>query len=139
MNYFVEPGTELVILFPFTTGLAPSSTLSKNGAAFVATTNSAVEISNGYYQLTLTSAELAAQGTYLLRVFFAAQPDYSAMIQVTPLTSVIEKSTNSALTKQTSEIAKSTDNSVSILRKGLKQFIATENLTTRAVRNRNAR
>lgn len=41
--------------------------LSKNGGAFAASTNSASEISNGWYVLTLTATETNTAGPLLVR------------------------------------------------------------------------
>jgi hypothetical protein len=44
------------------TGATPTITLSKNGGAFAAATNSAVEISAGFYRLALTATETNTVG-----------------------------------------------------------------------------
>jgi hypothetical protein len=42
------------------TGLTVTATISKDGAAFAAATNSVSEVSAGVYKLTLTAAEMSA-------------------------------------------------------------------------------
>lgn len=42
------------------TGLTPTVQISKDGAAFAASTNTATEIGNGMYQIVLTAAEMNA-------------------------------------------------------------------------------
>ncbi len=44
------------------TGATPTVTLSKNGGAFAAATNPAVEISQGFYKLALTATETNTLG-----------------------------------------------------------------------------
>ena len=49
------------------TGITPTVTLSKNGGAFAAATNAAVEISNGFYYVTLSVTETNAAGPLIVR------------------------------------------------------------------------
>ena len=50
------------------TGLSPLPAvyISKNGGAFTATTNAAVEMSNGFYKVTLTATETNTDGEIML-------------------------------------------------------------------------
>lgn len=48
------------------TGATPTVTLSKNGGAFSAATNSAVEISAGFYKIALTATETNTVGPLAL-------------------------------------------------------------------------
>lgn len=80
--------------FPFTlvqnsdhvtpkTGATPSGFVSKDGAAFAALTNSAVEIANGAYKVTLTAAELNAD-VVILRFTAAGADDRLVIILPKP-------------------------------------------------------
>lgn len=44
------------------TGATPTVSISKNGGAFSAATNSATEISNGFYKIALTATETNTVG-----------------------------------------------------------------------------
>lgn len=48
-------------------GAAPSVTISKDGAAFTAATNTTAEIGNGYYYVDLTSAETTVTNNVIVR------------------------------------------------------------------------
>jgi hypothetical protein len=92
MSHFfgmVEPGLPFVVTFPIgsppVSGLVPGAQVSKNGAAFVATTNNPVEIGGtGYYKLALTAADLDTVGTAVVEVQ-SAQPPETLIIQVRAL------------------------------------------------------
>lgn len=69
--YRIENGSTPVLVFVLVdatddetaeTGLSPTVNISKNGDAFAATTNSASEISNGFYKVTLTATETNTDG-----------------------------------------------------------------------------
>lgn len=49
------------------TGAAPTVTISKDGAAFAAATNTPAEIGNGYYYVNLTSAETTVTNNVIIR------------------------------------------------------------------------
>lgn len=49
------------------TGAAPTVTISKDGAAFAAATNSPSEIGNGYYYVDLTTAETTVTNNVIVR------------------------------------------------------------------------
>ena len=49
------------------TGAAPSVTISKDGAAFTAATNTPAEIGNGYYYVDLTTAETTVTNNVIVR------------------------------------------------------------------------
>ena len=49
------------------TGATPSVTISKDGAAFAAATNSPAEIGNGYYYVDLTTAETTVNNNVIVR------------------------------------------------------------------------
>jgi len=63
------------------TGLTITATISKDGGAFAACTNSASEIGNGVYKITLTSAEMDA-ATVILK-FTATGADQRTITLVT--------------------------------------------------------
>ena len=48
------------------TGAAPTVTLSKNGGAFAAATNSVTEIGSGFYKVTLTATETNTLGALVI-------------------------------------------------------------------------
>ncbi len=65
----IKKGVERTLLFKMVdetdfatpeTGLTVTATISKDGGAFTSTTNSASEIGNGWYKVTLTSTEMTA-------------------------------------------------------------------------------
>ena len=49
------------------TGASPTVTISKDGAAFTAATNTPAEIGNGYYYVDLTSAETTVTNNVIIR------------------------------------------------------------------------
>ncbi len=49
------------------TGLSPAVEISKNGGSFATTTNSAVEIGNGWYYVDLTATETDTDGALIVR------------------------------------------------------------------------
>ena len=49
------------------TGAAPTVTISKDGAAFTAATNTPAEIGNGYYYVDLTTAETTVTNNVIIR------------------------------------------------------------------------
>ena len=48
------------------TGLTPSVTISKNGAAFAAPAGAVAAIGNGWYKLTPTAVDTGTAGSFLL-------------------------------------------------------------------------
>ena len=57
------------------TGAAPTVTISKDGAAFTAATNTPAEIGNGYYYVDLTTAETTVTNNVIIRAMATgAQP-----------------------------------------------------------------
>jgi len=65
----IKKGVERTLLFKMVdetdfatpeTGLTVTATISKDGGSFTSTTNSASEIGNGWYKVTLTSTEMNA-------------------------------------------------------------------------------
>lgn len=75
MGYRIENGTTPVVVFVLVdatddetaeTGLSPTVNISKNGGSFAATTNSASEIAQGFYKVTLTATETDTDGPLAL-------------------------------------------------------------------------
>jgi hypothetical protein len=63
-------------------GLSPTVEISKNGGAFAATTNSAVEISDGWYAVTLTADETDTDGVLAIRATAAGADEWRDYHQV---------------------------------------------------------
>ena len=134
MIYFIEPGDSLNILFQFVTGATPDAEISKDGEPFVATADSPVEISDGYFNLELMNSETAGARCILVRVFDGSNPEYWTVIQTRALKSEITGIVRTQLTN--ANIPQVVEAAVSTANRSLKQFIGTENLTTRARRPR---
>lgn len=58
------------------TGLTPTITVSKDGGAFASATNSAAEIANGWYSITLTTAETNTVGPIILKATGSGANDW---------------------------------------------------------------
>lgn len=91
MGLLIQNGTTPIILFLMVdqtdgetaeTGLSPSVEISKNGGAFAATTNSAVEISDGWYAVTLTADETDTDGVLAIRATAAGADEWRDYHQV---------------------------------------------------------
>ena len=57
------------------TGITPSATISKNGNAFAAATNTPVEIGNGWYSLDITDNETSTDGPLIVHLDHASAAD----------------------------------------------------------------
>ena len=64
------------------TGLSPTVYISKAGGAFAATTNSATEVSAGWYKVTLTATETGADGEIALYATGTGAADWREKHQV---------------------------------------------------------
>lgn len=72
-----------VMLFAGGTGLGPSASISKNGAGFGASSNSPVEVSNGWYSLALTTGEVDTPGPLAIHLSAGTPQDF--LFQVSPV------------------------------------------------------
>lgn len=73
------------------TGKSPTVTISKNGGAFASTTNSAAELSGGWYAVTLTTTETNTLGELVVEASDTGTDVYRTIYQVlaAPSTSII--------------------------------------------------
>lgn len=64
------------------TGLSPTVQISKNGASFVTSSNSATEIGNGWYKLVLTTTESNTEGFLIVRATGSGANEWRDIFQV---------------------------------------------------------
>lgn len=64
------------------TGLTPTVQISKNGGAFAAATNAAVEVGNGWYYVALTATETNTDGPLLVRATGTGSDEFRDYHQV---------------------------------------------------------
>jgi hypothetical protein len=64
------------------TGLTPTVQISKNGGSFADTSNSAVEVGNGWYYVALTATETNTDGPLLVRATGTGSDEYRDYHQV---------------------------------------------------------
>lgn len=78
-------GVEKVIVFAMpATGLTVTVTVSKDGGAFAASTNSPAEIASGFYKITLTATEMGAE-VVALRITATGYDDQKVILYTVPL------------------------------------------------------
>lgn len=94
MDYggLVEQGIPTRIVFK--AGAAPTAEVSRNGGAFVASTNAVQAIGSGYFYLDLTNIETNALGPLIVRIT-SGDPEISVFVQVrsvvAEVTSILRK------------------------------------------------
>lgn len=64
------------------TGATPTVQISKAGGAFATTSNSAAEISNGWYKVALTAGETGSTGALALRATATGADEWRDIHQV---------------------------------------------------------
>jgi len=90
MNYHLDDTTPIMFLMIDSTdhltgktGLSPTVTFSKAGGAFGASTNSATEVSSGWYQIIPTSTESNTLGAFVIHATAAGADDHDTLLQIT--------------------------------------------------------